>query len=233
MTAECKYWGVVPAAGSGSRMDAAIPKQYLPLAGQPVLQRTLQAMLDWGLLEKIVIALRRPDENWEQLPLSDHPQLMTAVGGLERIDSVLAGLDLLEALAQPDDWVLVHDAARPCVSTAAVQQLYTELRDDPVGGLLALPVAETLKRDDGGFRVLETLDRGGLWLAQTPQMFRFGLLHQALRMAARSGVAITDEAAAIEWAGHRPRLVSGDPANIKITRPADLALAERYWQAED
>lgn len=220
------YWGLVPAAGGGKRMGAGIPKQYLPLAGQPMLQHTLQRMLGWGFLEKILVALPASDEHWRRLPAASDERVLAITGGEERCDSVLAGLDALSGMAESRDWVLVHDAVRPCVTAESVDRLRGELRGDELGGLLALPITETVKRGDDVGRAQETVDRTGLWLAQTPQMFRYEVLRAALRDAILARQPVTDEAAAIELAGLHPLLVPGDPFNIKITRPQDLALAE-------
>jgi len=227
-----KCWAVVPAAGSGSRMAAAIPKQYMMLAGEPVLQRTLQAMLGWGFLESIVVALSATDQQWPELPCAGDPRISTVQGGAERVDSVLAGLEALQPLAHERDWVLVHDAARPCVSAHLAGALREALADDEVGGLLALPVAETVKRASADQRVQDTVNRSDLWLAQTPQMFRYKLLLDAMRNALRAGVTITDESSALEYAGYQPLLVKGESRNIKITQPGDLALAERYMSGD-
>jgi 2-C-methyl-D-erythritol 4-phosphate cytidylyltransferase len=225
-----RYWAVVPAAGLGRRMATDTPKQYLPIAGQPILQHSLQGMLDWGFLEKIVVALHADDRRWASLPVAADPALLTVIGGEQRCDSVLAGLEALQELAAADDWVLVHDAARPCVRREDVECLRDTLVDDPVGGLLARPVTATLRRADADDRGLETLDRSGLWLAQTPQMFRYHVLRDAMREVAKRGVAVTDEAAAVELSGLRPKLVAGAATNIKITQPEDLAFAELWLQ---
>ena len=225
-----RYWAVIPAAGLGQRMGSEIPKQYLLIAGQPVLQHTLQGRLDWGFLEKIVVALHAGDQRWATLPVAADPALLTVIGGERRCDSVLAGLEALSGLAAADDWVLVHDAARPCVLREDVERLRDVLVDDPVGGLLARPVAATLKRADADDRSLETLERRGLWLAQTPQMFRYQVLLDALREALKRGAAVTDEAAAVEHSGLQPKLVAGAATNIKITQPGDLAFAELWLQ---
>lgn len=223
--AEPRFWGVVPAAGSGSRMGGDCPKQYLELGGTPVLQRTLEALLALAQLETVMVALAPGDARWQALPAASYPRVEVTTGGSERADSVLACLRALESRAASGDWVLVHDAARPCLSRADLQRLVEALAEDGVGGLLAVPVSETVKRCDSDGRVLETVERDGLWLAQTPQMFRFGLLKSALESALADGHAVTDESSAMERAGHRPRLVAGEPGNIKITRPGDLRLA--------
>ena len=219
-----QHWAVVPAAGAGRRMNSDIPKQYLMVAGQPVLQHTIQRMLSWGFLEQVIIALDSQDSYWPELPVSTDPRVSIVNGGIERCDSVLAGLDALQVLADAQDWVWVHDACRPCVALADVQRLRSAVSDDPVGGLLAVPVAETVKRADSDQRVTQTVDRSDLWLAQTPQLFRYGVLREALLEAKRAQLSVTDEASALELAGLQPLLVQGDPANIKLTRPEDLAL---------
>lgn len=223
-----EYWAVVPAAGRGTRMGGALPKQYLSLAGQPVVQRSVAALLAWDQLAGLVIALAPDDHHWQALDIADDPRVQVVVGGDQRSDSVFAGLEQLADRAAADDWVLVHDAARPCLRGADLRRLVAELADDAVGGLLAVPVAETVKRGDAQSRVSETVPRDNLWLAQTPQLFRFGLLREALQSARDQGLAITDEAAAVERSGAHPRLVVGDPGNIKVTRPEDLPLAERF-----
>lgn len=223
-------WGVVPAAGRGLRMANELPKQYLPLAGKTVLEHTLQRMLGWEILQRVVVVLDAADTHFAQLAIASHEQLLRADGGAQRSASVLAGLQALSSLAQDDDWVLVHDAARPCVTGAEVMALYAALEQDPVGGLLALPVTETVKRDNGAQQVAATVERSGLWLAQTPQMFRYALLRDSLQAALAAGHHVTDEASALEWAGYQPRLVAGASSNIKITRPHDLLLAELWLQ---
>lgn len=216
-------WAVMPAAGMGTRMASACPKQYLPLAGRTVIEHALQPLLQEPRIRAVVVALSAADAHWPSLPVARDPRVMTTPGGRERADSVLQGLRALKAGEQ--DWVLVHDAARPCLAPAELALLLDTLCDDPVGGLLAVPVADTLKREREG-RVAATVDRVGLWRAQTPQMFRYGLLRQALESAQAAGVVITDEAAAMERAGHAPRLVPGCESNIKLTR------AEDHWLAE-
>ncbi len=229
--AESRFWGVVPAAGSGTRVGADTPKQYLELGGTAVLQHTLDALLALPVLERLMVALAPGDRRWPALAAAGDARIGTTDGGAERADSVLACLLALEADADSDDWVLVHDAARPCVSLAELENLVASLRDDPVGGLLALPVSETVKRADAQQCVAATVDRDGLWLAQTPQMFRYGMLRAALESAAERGATVTDEASALEQAGYAPRLVPGAATNIKITRPADLPVAEAFLAA--
>ena len=211
-------------------MGSAIPKQYLPLAGQPVIAHTLDTLLRHPRLAGVVVAISASDEWWPEVAASrvaDKP-LLVVTGGAERGHSVLNGLEALREQAHADDWVLVHDAVRPCLSGADLDRLLTELADDPVGGLLAVPVSDTLKQANATGRVAATVDRSQLWRALTPQMFRLGLLRDALRDALARGLHVTDEAAAMEAAGFAPRLIEGRADNLKITRPEDLALADFY-----
>lgn len=222
-------WAVVPAAGTGSRMGAGLPKQYLPLAGRPMAEHTLRALLAVRGIRELVVALAPGDDHWQRLPAELRARVRTVPGGADRAASVLSALGGFSSPPAPQDWVLVHDMARPCVSAAEIEGLVEALREDPVGGLLALPVVDTLKRADAaGERVDATLERSGLWRAQTPQMFRFGALRAALLEARAAGVAVTDEAMALERLGARPRLVASGPHNLKVTTPDDLALAEYY-----
>jgi 2-C-methyl-D-erythritol 4-phosphate cytidylyltransferase len=227
-----RYWGVVPAAGLGQRIGAEVPKQYLQLGGQSIISHTVRRMLDWGFLQGLVVALHRDDRWWSQLAVAGDARVETVAGGEQRCHSVLAALTFLHGRAAAQDWVLVHDAARPCIRRADVENLRQICARDAVGGLLALPVAETVKRADAHGRVAQTLDRHGLWLAQTPQMFRYGQLLDCLDKALARGGQVTDEAAAIELAGLQPRLITGDRSNIKITLPADLAAAQA-WLSEE
>jgi 2-C-methyl-D-erythritol 4-phosphate cytidylyltransferase len=227
---------VIPAAGSGSRMAADRPKQYLPLAGRTVLEHSLDALLSNDQIAGGVLALAPDDVQWQTLAFASTKPLWRAAGGRERSHSVLNALDLLGRHADAADWVLVHDAARPCLRQADLEALIQQCRPHPVGGLLAVPVKDTLKRarDPGpaGALVVEaTVDRSRLWQAQTPQMFRLGSLRAALAGALAAGVTVTDEASAMEWAGHAPLLVAGHADNLKLTTPDDLRLAEAILRA--
>ena len=224
------FWVVIPAAGIGSRMRADRPKQYLQLAGRTILEHTLDCFLDHPRLRGLVLSLAADDPWWPALPCASDLRIQRAEGGTERADSVLSGLlRLLELGAQADDWVLVHDAARPNLARSDLDRLLAELADDPVGGLLAVPARDTLKRAGADGRVVETVDRSLIWQAYTPQMFRFAALHRALADALVAGVTITDEASALEWAGQAPRLVEGRADNLKITRPEDLEWLRQRW----
>lgn len=227
-----RTWVVIPAAGSGQRFGARTPKQYLELEGRPLLGHVLDVFFRASSIDGLVLATALGDERWRAL-LPDSPPypVLNAPGGATRAESVLSALDELAERAAPDDWVLVHDAARPCLSGGDLARLIETLQTDPVGGLLAAPVVDTLKEGDASGRVKATRGRDNLWRALTPQMFRFRLLRGALKGALAAGVAVTDEASAVEWAGHRPRLVSGGVDNLKVTRPHDLPLAAAILRA--
>lgn len=217
------FWAVIPAAGVGARMAADRPKQYLQLGGHTILEHSLNCFLDHPRLKGLVISLAVDDPYWPTLACAADSRIQRVAGGQERADSVLNALLHLHAQgAHDDDWVLVHDAARPNLSRGDLDKLLHELADDPVGGLLAVPARDTLKRADSNGRVTETVDRSLIWQAYTPQMFRLGALHRALADSLVSDVSITDEASAIEWAGQSPRLIEGRSDNIKVTRPEDL-----------
>ena len=218
-----RHFAIVPAAGSGSRFGAGRPKQYLDLLGRPLIYHTIAALLASPAIDRVWVVLAPDDAEWGRHDWSElGPRLETLrCGGETRADSVRNGLQAAALVAAEDDWVLVHDAARPCLSLAMIDALFAELADDPVGGILAVPVADTLKRADTAQRVAATEPREGLWQAQTPQMFRYGRLRAALENCS----AVTDEAGAIEALGLKPRLVGGDATNLKVTYPADLALA--------
>ena len=212
-------------------MAAAVPKQYLPLAGRTVIEWSLAPFLEQERTSGVVVVLAESDPRWSQTALAGHAKIITTTGGAERMDSVLAGLRVLETRAAPRDWVLVHDAARPCLSSADLDRLIRELSNDEVGGLLAAPVVDTLKRADDQQRVDRTVPREKLWRALTPQMFRFELLRRAMLNAIHNGICVTDEAQAVEALGLRPKLIAGDADNIKITLPEDLPRAERILRS--
>ncbi|MDU9409906.1 2-C-methyl-D-erythritol 4-phosphate cytidylyltransferase [Pseudomonas sp. zfem001] len=226
-----KFWLVIPAAGVGARMAADRPKQYLQIAGRCILEHTLHCFLDHPGLLGAVVCVAVDDPFWPQLPVAGDARIRRAPGGHERADSVLAGLEALFAGgAGREDWVLVHDAARPNLSKDDLERLLDSLADDPVGGLLAVPARDTLKRAGSDGRVVETVDRSVIWQAYTPQMFRLGALREALAQALKEGVAVTDEASAMEWAGQSPRLIEGRADNLKVTRPEDLHYLQRIWR---
>jgi 2-C-methyl-D-erythritol 4-phosphate cytidylyltransferase len=217
-----KYWLVMPAAGVGRRFGAHRPKQYAPLCGRTVIEWALAPFLTDSRCAGAVVALATDDPYWTDIA---PPHVLVTAGGEERSHSVRNGLAALAGRAAGEDWVLVHDAARPCLPREDLDRLLAELAAHPVGGLLATPAADTLKRADASRDVQQTVDRTGLWRALTPQMFRYGRLCAALDRAHATGRVPTDEAQAIEWLGDVPRLVDGAAANLKITSAADLALA--------
>ena len=226
-----KFWAVVPAAGAGKRMGSELPKQYLPLGDRTVLEQTLDTLLGCPRLSGLVLALSPDDEHWSAIESRYATAPLQRVdGGAERCHSVLNSLDHLATQTDANDWVLVHDAARPCVRIEDIEQLIATLETGGQGGLLGVPVADTMKRVDDQLAITTTVDRDRLWHAYTPQMFRLGELRTALREAIEAGKAVTDEANAMELAGFKPRMVQGSRDNIKITLPADLALATFYLQ---
>lgn len=227
-----RYWAVVPAAGVGVRMGSKIPKQYLPLNGGAVIEHSLQTLLHNSRIEGLYLALSADDQWWGDTAPASNPKVVTVDGGTERCHSVLNALKLLQETAASEDWVLVHDAARPCLRPEDIDLLIESLTNHPVGGLLGVPVRDTMKRTDGLGSITETVSREALWHAYTPQMFRLGALFQALQSAVDKGLTVTDEASAIELAGMRPQMIAGHDDNIKITRPEDLDLASFYLKQQ-
>ncbi len=228
-------WAVVPAAGIGQRMQSDIPKQYLPLHGATVLQHTLNKLLSVDAVCGLVISLQQHDKYWNKLQISSNKPVLVAEGGAERSDSVSSALSVLldiDGFNERNDWVLVHDAVRPCVRTADIELLIKKVDINEAGGLLALPVRDTMKRQGAETTVQSTVDRVGLWHALTPQLFPYRVLRDALSAATQQGRVITDESSAVEHAGFRPLLVQGHEDNIKITRPDDLRLAELYLNSD-
>lgn len=204
-------------------MGADCPKQYLCVRGRPLLWYAIQVFERHPAIERVYVVLSAEDDWWPRFPWDAFTKLSVLhCGGATRAESVRNGLKAMAPAVSAQDWVLVHDAARPCLTPALLDRLLDQLADDPVGGLLAVPVADTLKRAGSDGRVAATLDRAGLWAAQTPQMFRHGLLLEALQHA---GDAVTDEAGAVEALGLTPRLIEGDRRNLKVTFPDDLEVA--------
>ena len=222
-----KFNVIIPAAGSGSRMGAETPKQYILLLGKPLIEHTLAVFCACLRINRITVVLS-PDDAFCAGEIVSNPKIQIRYcGGDTRAASVLNGLLAMRSDTEADDWILVHDAARPCLSAALLEHLLTTLESDAVGGLLAIPVADTLKRADPSQHVARTESRDNLWLAQTPQMFRYRLLTNALKAA---NGAPTDEAQAVEALGLKPKLVLGDSANLKVTYPQDLLLAQAILQ---
>ncbi len=223
------YWAVIPAAGTGARMRAAKPKQYLKLRGRCVLEYAANTLMDAPWIDGVVIVTSPADDEFPKLALGKHWKIHTAEGGNQRADSVLAGLKRVAELSKtPAPYVLVHDGARPCLTRAELERLRDEASTGH-GGLLAVPMTDTIKRAEGT-HAASTVNRRELWRAQTPQMFRRDLLQAAIEDAIAKGLDITDEASAMEAAGYRPKLVLGSESNLKVTVPDDLALAE-FWLA--
>jgi 2-C-methyl-D-erythritol 4-phosphate cytidylyltransferase len=220
-----RYFGLVPAAGSGSRFGIAGLKQYSPLAGKPMLYHSIARLLDAPEVEVAFVVLAPADTDFRRHDWSVFGERLAPLycGGASRRDSVLNGLVAAASAVDPNDWMLVHDAARPCLGKVELQRLIADAGGDEVGGILAIPVSDTLKRADDEQRIVETESRDGLWRAQTPQMFRHGMLLRALRDSAH----VTDDASAVEALGYKPKLIEGSTKNLKVTFAADLEIAER------
>ena len=221
-----RYFALVPAAGVGARMGADGPKQYLPLGGKPMLRHTLDAFLSSELITHTYVVVSSGDKQIDTI-VPAHGVTVLRCGGVSRLESIQNALRQLGEIIGAGDWVLVHDAARPGLNAALIEKLITTIGDDAVGGLLALPVVDTVKRAGAP---VATVARDGLWLAQTPQMFRYRLLCDALAAATDASV-ITDDASAVEALGLSPMLVEGHPRNLKVTLPADIRIAEMYLAA--
>jgi 2-C-methyl-D-erythritol 4-phosphate cytidylyltransferase len=220
-----RCYGLIPAAGQGVRAAAEGPKQYRPIAGSPMLVHAVRALLADARIATVFVVLAPDDDAFDALEWGAAAERVAPLycGGATRRDSVFNGLVAMANVVDPDDWILVHDAARPCLEPAALARLIDRASADAVGGILAMPVADTLKRGGDDARIVATEPRAGLWGAQTPQMFRHGTLLQALGAAAD----VTDEASAVERLGLRPLLVEGSTRNLKVTFPDDFATAER------
>lgn len=221
------FVGLIPAAGVGARMGSRTPKQYASLAGKPMLQHVIDTFASAPEIEHTYVVVSAGDGYIDALHVPARCTVLRC-GGDTRAASVTNGLAAIAPQVDADDWVLVHDAARPGLTVELIAKLIAFVKEDPVGGLLALPVVDTIKRSNGHSHVADTVSREHLWAAQTPQMFRHGALLSALREAARSGAGITDEASAMEAAGLQPKLVEGSPRNFKVTLPEDLPIAELH-----
>lgn len=229
------YWVIIPAAGLGLRMGVVKQKQYLDLLGKTLLEHPINIFLNHPKVTKIMVALHPKDEDWRKLALPVSDRVLTTVGGAERSDSVLRSLEALQTQEnpQPDDWVLVHDAVRPCLQPHHINRLIDQLENHPVGGILGIPVRDTLKRVDENSHIVETLPRENTWSAQTPQMFRFQILLDALNHVKEHHLQVTDEASAVELLGRQAVMVKGDARNIKVTYPEDLLLAQEFINREN
>lgn len=220
---------IIPAAGVGKRMKAHCPKQYLSIQGKTILEHTVHRLLSHPLIEQVVLPLSENDEYFQDTALVNNPNVTRVAGGVERVDSVLNGLKVIDSDKYP--WVLVHDAARPCLTHEDINELITTCIDKKTGGLLAFPVRDTMKKSllqshNGEVGVDETIDRSTLWHALTPQMYQTQILHNAIEHGLSIGANLTDESSAVEAIGEKSLLVEGRSDNIKITRPDDLAMAE-------
>ncbi|VVH61385.1 2-C-methyl-D-erythritol 4-phosphate cytidylyltransferase [bacterium endosymbiont of Bathymodiolus sp. 5 South] len=229
-----QHFLIVPASGIGSRMNAQQPKQYLKLEnGLSVLDQTLKTLLNIEKIKGCVVAIAENDTDFKNSVFVNHDKLLaTAMGGKERLHSVISALNTLRPFAQDNDWVLVHDAARPCVKASEIENLIKQLKDHPVGGLLATKVVDTVKKSHGNI-VESTLDRSALWQAQTPQIYRFTVLSKALKNVVQNNLMITDEASSIEYLGLESVLVEASKSNLKITVAEDLTLANFYLKQNE
>jgi 2-C-methyl-D-erythritol 4-phosphate cytidylyltransferase len=225
-------WAIVPAAGIGRRMRTRVPKQYLNVNGRPIIETSLARIGALQYVRQVLVMLNPEDRVWPTLGLEKNPKITCQFGGDNRYQTVLYGLRYLRAMAADDDWVLVHDAARPCVRIKDIDNLFAQIVNHPVGGLLGAPVDNTMKLVDDNHEVLSTVDRVNVWSAFTPQVLRFRLLLDALEAVDKSGKTVTDEATAVERLGYRPLLVLGNRDNIKVTHPNDLNLAEQILSSQ-
>ncbi len=224
-----RYIALIPAAGVGERMGTSMPKQYAQLAGKPMLQHVMDTFSSSSLISHTFVVVSANDAYIGDLPVTPRISILKC-GGATRQASVTNGLLAMRSETEDDDWILVHDAARPGLTHDLLDKLIAFVKDDAVGGLLALPMVDTIKRSDGHGRAEMTVERSALWSAQTPQMFRHAQLLQALQQAQQQSKQITDEASAIEAMGHRPKLVEGCARNFKVTLPQDLLLAELIFK---
>ncbi|GAA0198534.1 2-C-methyl-D-erythritol 4-phosphate cytidylyltransferase [Kangiella japonica] len=221
-----RIWAVIPAAGIGARMNSDIPKQYLKIEDKTILEYSINRFLEHSKIYKVVVALSPNDSYWEELPYKDNPRVLTTTGGVDRVDSVAAALAFIrESEGAESDWVMVHDAARPCLSSRHIDNLITSKESSPDGATLAVGAIDTVKQANKRQTIEKTIDRDMVWLAQTPQFFPLGTLKHAIDSALKEGQTVTDEASAMEFAGYHPSLVIGSRKNIKITEQEDLLLA--------
>jgi len=225
-----KYWVVIPAAGIGKRMGDDIPKQYISVCGKTVIEHTIDNFIDRNEIENICISISEADNYWPTLPISKNEKIITTVGGNERYESVYNGLRAIQDKATENDWVLVHDAVRPCLKKSIIDRLITDISSHDVGGILALPCSETMKRVNNSNEVEETINRQTAWRAQTPQMFKYKKLLLAIEKVINEDIFITDEAMAMELSNHKPVVILGDENNIKITHKTDLKYLELFLE---
>ena len=223
-----KYWVVIPAAGIGRRMGGDIPKQYVSVNGKTIVEHTIDNFIGRKEIENICIAISESDKHWPTLPISKNKKMITTIGGSERYESVYNGLCALKDKANDDDWVLVHDAVRPCLKKSIIDRLITGISSNDVGGILALPCFETMKKVNNNRHIEETINREIIWRAQTPQVFKYKKLLLAIEKAINENIHITDEAMAMELLNYKPIVIMGDEKNIKITHQTDLKHLELF-----
>ncbi len=226
------YYAIISAAGQGQRMGAEKPKQYLKISGKTILEYAVNVLADFPLIEKVIVALGAKDHYWPNLQFNSQQKILTTLGGSTRAESVFNALEMLSEFANADDWVLVHDAARPCLRSTDVKRLIETVGEHPVGGILGIPINDTLKLVNSATEIIKTQARENVWCAQTPQLFRLGLLKKALKQALNTSPIPTDDCSAIEMIGLKPLMVLGGVHNLKITYPDDLLLAEKYLNME-
>jgi len=228
-----RLWVVIPAAGIGKRMGVDIPKQYITVCDKAIIEHTVEKFTSRNDLQGILVALSNSDQHWSTLELSENNKITTVTGGEERYKSVYNALCSLKNKAGDDDWILVHDAVRPCITTSEIDQFIADLDHlNGIGGILALPCFETMKKANTNHEIEETIDRKFIWHAQTPQMFRYKKLFLAIEKIMNENIFITDEAMAMELAGYKPMLIQGTHSNIKITDQNDLKYLESFLRQE-
>lgn len=225
-----KIWALIPAAGIGTRMKSELPKQYLEIDGKTILEHSLSKFLEHPSIDKVVVALHPNDNHWAKIKIANHSKIITVEGGATRAESVLNGLKAIQQQHQQDDWVMVHDAARPCLDAGSIDALIQAGKESKHGAILAIPSVDTVKLANANQKIDKTLNREQIWLAQTPQYFPVQILADAIKTGLEQGLAITDEASAIEAQGMHPALVIGTRKNIKVTQPEDMMLAS-VWLA--
>ena len=226
------YWAIIPAAGTGTRMKSTIPKQYLKLNNKEIIVHSINKLLSATIFSKIMVVLAQSDKYFEKLKISNNDYVTTTIGGYQRYNSVINGIKEIQKTQKYslDDWILVHDAARPCLNKNDINLLINKLQHDEVGGVLGYPASDTIKIVDQQCNIQHTPDRSVLWHAVTPQMFRMGVLLESLEYCIKRNIAVTDEASAVECSGYEPKIFSGSIGNIKVTTQEDILLAEYYLQ---
>ena len=229
------YYLIIPASGIGSRMNSSLPKQYIVLDnGLTVIEQTLTTLLNIDKINGCVVAISNNDTEFKRSKLYNHPKILsTSIGGKERINSVISAINKLDGIAKKDDWILVHDAVRPCIQKDEIMALIDELSDSNTGGLLGIKITDTIKQINSDSNIEKTIDRSNLWKACTPQMYRFGVLSEALDRALKDGINATDEARAIEHLNLHSKIVPCSNSNIKITTTEDLNLANHYINSQE